>query len=547
MKIKSSILSLLLFFTLVPVAIFGTFSIYETNQKIEDMADRNLKAVSTNQIMNILDFCDDRKSEMEMVANYTMTQNAILSSLGEMNSVVDRGYMDNLLREQKRFGTFVASISIMDKNFHVVASSETYEISEISKLKYIDERFHDGNFSIGNAYERETDDGLKKVVPAYIGVFQGEQLIGYIAEELDTSYFDELRLNMDSLAEGTFYLLDGNGTIITAGDTKQKESIHHFVTSSSQRNEFQEKWNAIDHDANPVGEIYYRYQGNDYITFYSNVENTDWGIRVTENLSAQKETAKSYRVLIILTVGFLAAGILVAQSFITKKLLSPIEKIMQTFADIKQTQDYSLRIPVSTKDEMGQLGNGINELLSYIEAEDIQEKARQRHLKELAECDPLTGIKNKKAIEQKILSMTQQAAENGEQITVGFLDIDDFRNYNTNYGHQMGDAVIQFVAKILQRDLRGQVGRNGGDEFVFCYIGAMEKEDIENVAKTMLEQLNTEYTNEKTKEQMPVPCSIGIVTVKENTLDFVEIIKQADMAMYRAKEAGKNTYYIMEL
>lgn len=547
MKIKSSILSLLLFFTLVPVAIFGTFSIYETNLKIEDMANRNLKAVSTNQIMNISKFCDDRKSEMEMVANYTMTQNAILSSLGETGAAVDRGYMDNLLREQKRFGTFVASISIMDKNFHVVASSETYEISEISKLKYIDERFHDGNFSIGNAYERETDDGLKKVVPAYIGVFDGERLIGYIAEELDTSYFDELRLNMDSLAEGTFYLLDGNGAIITAGDTKQKESIHHLVTSSSQRNEFQEKWDAIDHDANPVGEIQYRYNGMDYITFYSNVENTDWGVRITENLSAKKETAKSYRVLIFLTVVFLAAGILVVQSLITKKLLSPIEKIMQTFADIKQTQDYSLRIPVSTKDEMGQLGNGINELLSYIEAEDMQEKARQRHLKELAECDPLTGIKNKKAIEQQILSMTQQAAENSEQITVGFLDIDDFRDYNTNYGHQMGDAVIQFVAKILQRDLRGQVGRNGGDEFVFCYIGAMEKEDIENIAKQMLTQLNTEYKNEKTKEQMPVPCSIGIVTVKENTLDFVEIIKQADMAMYRAKEAGKNTYYIMEL
>lgn len=319
------------------------------------------------------------------------------------------------------------------------------------------------------------------------------------------------------------------------------------MTSSSQRNEFQEKWDAIDHDANPVGEIQYRYNGMDYITFYSNVENTDWGVRITENLSAKKETAKSYRVLIFLTVVFLAAGILVVQSLITKKLLSPIEKIMQTFADIKQTQDYSLRIPVSTKDEMGQLGNGINELLSYIEAEDMQEKARQRHLKELAECDPLTGIKNKKAIEQQILSMTQQAAENSEQITVGFLDIDDFRDYNTNYGHQMGDAVIQFVAKILQRDLRGQVGRNGGDEFVFCYIGAMEKEDIENIAKQMLTQLNTEYKNEKTKEQMPVPCSIGIVTVKENTLDFVEIIKQADMAMYRAKEAGKNTYYIMEL
>ncbi len=66
---------------------------------------------------------------------------------------------------------------------------------------------------------------MKKVVPAYIGVFDGERLIGYIAEELDTAYFDELRLNMDSLAEGTFYLLDGNGAIITAGDTKQKKSF----------------------------------------------------------------------------------------------------------------------------------------------------------------------------------------------------------------------------------------------------------------------------------------------------------------------------------
>ena len=78
----------------------------------------------------------------------------------------------------------------------------------------------------------------------------------------------------------------------------------------------------------------------DYITFYSNVENTDWGVRITENLSAQKETAKSYWRLIFLTVVFLAAGILVVQSLITKKLLSPIEKIMQTFADIKRTQDY---------------------------------------------------------------------------------------------------------------------------------------------------------------------------------------------------------------
>ena len=53
---------------------------------------------------------------------------------------------------------------------------------------------------MGNVYERVTDNGNKKLVPAYIGIYKNDELIGYIAEELDTAYFDELRLSMDSLA-----------------------------------------------------------------------------------------------------------------------------------------------------------------------------------------------------------------------------------------------------------------------------------------------------------------------------------------------------------
>lgn len=78
--------------------------------------------------------------------------------------------------------------------------------------------------------------------------------------------------------------------------------------------------------------------------------------------------------------------------------------------------------------------------------------------------------------------MVQQAAENDGQVVIGFLDIDDFRDYNTNFGHQEGDAVIQFVAGILQRELKGFVGRNGGDEFVFGHAGDLDKSTIETVA-----------------------------------------------------------------
>ena len=129
-----------------------------------------------------------------------------------------------------------------------------------------------------------------------------------MAEELDTAYFDELRLNMDFLADGTFYLLDGNNTIITAGNTTEQKSLKSFVTNSSERNDFHEKWVAIDHEANPSGEIRYKYGGQNYITYYANVENTDWSIRVTENLSAQEESVKSYSVLIVVILGILAVG-----------------------------------------------------------------------------------------------------------------------------------------------------------------------------------------------------------------------------------------------
>ena len=154
--------------------------------------------------MNIQKFCGDRREEMEMVANYSLTQDAIRYSLGESDDPVDQEYVNNVLKERKKYGTYVASVSILDKNFHVVGSSESYDISEISELKYVDERFHTGDFIIGDSYERETDDGLKKIVPAYIGVFWNDNLIGYIAEELDTAYFDQLRLNMDSLQREHF-------------------------------------------------------------------------------------------------------------------------------------------------------------------------------------------------------------------------------------------------------------------------------------------------------------------------------------------------------
>lgn len=544
MKLKHSILGLLLLFTLIPLGIFGIFSIYETNRKIDELTEQNVRAISENQVMNIKNFTQDRNNEMDMIASYQLTQNAILYSLRENESPLARNYVDNLLKERKKYSIFVASISVVNRNFHVVSSSEEYEPGTVSAMKDVDPKYQTGEFIIGDVYERITDDSRKNVVPAYTGVYYNNELIGYVMEELDTAYFDDLRLNMDTLADGTFYLLDGNGAIITAGDTKNKRSLKTFVSKSSDRNDFQKKWDAIDHEKNPSGYVRYRYHRQDYITYYSDVENTCWGIRVTENLSAQKQTGRTYGMLITLGLSALIIGVCCTQYFMTKKIFAPITHILQVFAQIRESEDYSLRVHIQEKHETGELAAGINELLDYVEQADRKEKERQQKLLQMAENDPLTGIKNKKAIEKEMLSMVQRAVESHEQITFGFVDIDDFRDYNTNYGHQEGDAVIQFVAQTLKENIHGAVGRIGGDEFAFCYAGELEPERIRHNAGKILEILRTQHVNEQTGEVLPVPCSIGIVMSQGDTLDYTQLIRKADLAMYQAKENGKNTFVL---
>jgi diguanylate cyclase (GGDEF)-like protein len=543
-NIRKSALGFVMFFSLMPLCIFGVVSIYEMNRKIDSMTECNLRAVSENQITNIQKFAANRNSEMEKVASYDLTKEAIKYSLGESDETVDERYLDNLLEEQKKYGTFVASISVLDKNFSVVGSSEKYTTSETSQLKNADTKFHAGTFIMGDVYERQTDDGLKRVVPAYIGVYEKSELIGYISEELDTTYFDELRLNMDSLSSGTFYLLDGNNSIITAGKATQKKSLTEFVTKSADRSDFQKKWNAIDRETNPRGEIYYKYNGEQYITYYSNVENSNWTVRVTENLTAQKKDMMSYKLLWVILFVFFAVGTVIVQILTTRKFLQPIESAMDVFAKIKETQDYSLRIPVKSKDEMGQLSQSINELLAYTEKEKIYEKMEQDKLKQQAESDPLTGVKNKKAIEQYVEETVAYSDENKTPVAIGFLDIDDFRNFNTNYGHQVGDDVICYVAKTLQENISGEVGRIGGDEFVFCYAGAIGDEKMKADAARILKLLQENYINPESKEQIPITGSLGIVMAKEGGMDYTDLVRIADKAMYEAKNAGKNSYVV---
>ena len=120
-----------------------------------------MQAISENQVMNIKNFTQDRNNEMDIIANYQLTQDAILYSLGEKESPLARNYVDNLLKERKKYSIFVTSISVVDRNFQVVSSSEEYKPNTVSAMKDVDPKYQTGDFMIGDVYECMTDDGRK--------------------------------------------------------------------------------------------------------------------------------------------------------------------------------------------------------------------------------------------------------------------------------------------------------------------------------------------------------------------------------------------------
>ena len=186
----------------------------------------------------------------------------------------------------------------------------------------------------------------------------------------------------------------------------------------------------------------------------------------------------------------------------------------------------------------------IQRMCQDITEERFQHEKALRDAEEKATLDPMTQIKNKRAIETIIRTHIMEAAEKLDPVAIGFVDIDNFRDYNTKYGHMQGDEVIKYVANTLKEEVPGIVGRNGGDEFAFVIPNVTYKM-VEASMKEVHRKLNIGVQIKETGEQIATPCSIGVIIEKSNALDYDYIMEQSDAAMYEAKARGKNTYYIL--
>lgn len=544
MRLKNRLYVTLLLISLVPLFLCGFIMLYQNNKNMEGVIEENLLGISAYQIDDIENFFEHIKQDMEIVADYSFLKQEVLACQ-ESCEVADasaRKHIEEILKAQTNCQPYIETMLVTDKNFSIVASSEAYEAGANSGIGIANPKFLEGGFSVGNVYSAELEEGKVRLVHAYLGIYEQEELIGYLAAEVRVDYFDKYHEGNIFWENGTMVIRDGNGNIVTCGGAGEEaadfeeELEHHDQKIESAR---------IKRGYQTEGAVRYKSDGHKYIAQYANIQYTDWTIRVSANIDGYMTIGISYGVLLtaIFAVGFLMMQAM--NHYISGKTVKPMEEIRELLKQVQQTGDYSLRLEPGTDDEIGELQHEVNHLLQCVMELQMQEKEEQKSLERKAEKDPLTGIMNKRAIAERAGQMAAELESRDGHIAVGFLDIDDFRDYNTKYGHAEGDHVIRFVAHTLREMIPGSVGRNGGDEFVFC-METDAKEIVAQLMERLLRKLEHGVINGVTGERMPIPCSIGIVIERAGTTDCHRLIQEADEAMYEAKGKGKDTYYIVE-
>jgi diguanylate cyclase (GGDEF)-like protein len=208
-------------------------------------------------------------------------------------------------------------------------------------------------------------------------------------------------------------------------------------------------------------------------------------------------------------------------------------------------------VRVRTRDEVGELATTFNELQDKLghaaiglnNAREGLQSARD-NLTHLATHDVLTSLPNRTLLTDRINQALVQARRSMHSLSVLFLDLDGFKYINDSYGHVLGDRLLQAVANRLTDVLRegDTVARIGGDEFVILLWNIGNRNEAESISRTILSTLDSSF--EIDNLDLHVTGSIGVSMYPHDGDSSDQLLKQADIAMYRAKSEGRNRFAV---
>ena len=251
---------------------------------------------------------------------------------------------------------------------------------------------------------------------------------------------------------------------------------------------------------------------------------------ITRLTQVAKRLSNSVVVLAIIGVTFLIAGFV----FFKRALLTPIGQVARALKKVSRGIG-DAQIPESPLEEIQDLTTAFQEMQAQV-------SSREQHLDHITHHDSLTGLPNRVLFHDRLDQALLHADRHNRLLGIMFLDLDNFKTINDGLGHETGDLLLREVASRLQTCVRKSdtIARLGGDEFAVLVEDVENVQQVERVSSKVLKKLSELFRIDS--HQLYITTSIGITLYLQDEADAEKLLKSADIAMYHAKELGRNQH-----
>lgn len=537
MSIQKSLRLSLVLMACLPLIFLTIFTYNLSYKKYMDLATQSTVELAKNYGMGFQSQLNSQIAEVEGLANGTNIQNLVLENYNGVTLGNDSPYYTNvtdLFATASDYAGNNVNYYLYDVNGYYITSSDNTNtddwqehmaipVEDITETKIL------------QCSPLDEIESIDVVSPIIIK----SQIVGLIRANITSRYF------------GSFIPEDGSAFIMT------NDGGYLFTSTglTGQRELETQAFNCLNGADNAKDYGHLKASSFKNIYGFCKLSDSNWLYLIKQQGTQYQQILATLPITMSITLIIILMIAIWVSRILSAKYTEPIFTLRDNMTDAS-SGNLDVKCDVASDDEFGDLSRMFNSMMDIIsnnykelsaskaalEVSEQELKKNYAHIEQLAYHDSLTGLYNRVAFMKYAYKIFHDASVGASKHAIFFIDLDNFKNINDTLGHDYGDLLLKDVSDRMLSCIASDdiLARNGGDEFLILKNRFDTVDDLENFASQLVNVVHHPFI--LNDETAVVSMSVGIAVFPNNGLTVSELIKNADIAMYNAKNSGKNSY-----
>lgn len=537
MSIQKSLRLSLVLMACLPLIFLTIFTYNLSYKKYMDLATQSTVELAKNYGMGFQSQLNSQIAEVEGLANGTNIQNLVLENYNGVTLGNDSPYYTNvtdLFATASDYAGNNVNYYLYDVNGYYITSSDNTNtddwqehmaipVEDITETKIL---------QCSPLDEIESIDVISPIIIK-------SQIVGLIRANITSRYF------------GSFIPEDGSAFIMT------NDGGYLFTSTglTGQRELETQAFNCLNGADNAKDYGHLKASSFKNIYGFCKLSDSNWLYLIKQQGTQYQQILATLPITMSITLIIILMIAIWVSRILSAKYTEPIFTLRDNMTDAS-SGNLDVKCDVASDDEFGDLSRMFNSMMDIIsnnykelsaskaalEVSEQELKKNYAHIEQLAYHDGLTGLYNRVAFMKYAYKIFHDASVGASKHAIFFIDLDNFKNINDTLGHDYGDLLLKDVSDRMLSCIASDdiLARNGGDEFLILKNRFDTVDDLENFASQLVNVVHHPFI--LNDETAVVSMSVGIAVFPNNGLTVSELIKNADIAMYNAKNSGKNSY-----